>query len=136
MKSTAKDATGGPLPNRINEKIAPLEEKGSNSSHSLLTPDGDEPTEEEKVALVHVAETLPASAWLVAIIEFCERFTYYGVSGIFQNYIQQPYDRSNGVPGALDMGHQAATALSTFFQARGFPLIQSLLLTPHSSGAT
>ena len=113
MKS--KDASGGPLPYPVDEKIAPIDEKPRSLKDSI-TPDGDEPTEEEKVALVHIAETLPASAWLVAVIEFCERFTYYGVSGIFQNYIQQPYDRSNGVPGALDMGHQPATALSTFFQ--------------------
>jgi proton-dependent oligopeptide transporter, POT family len=108
-RRASKDVSGGPLPIQ-NEKLSFSEKDG------FVTADGDEPTEEEKTSLVHVPETLPWSAWLVAIIEFCERFTYYGVSGIFQNYIQQPYDRSNGVPGALDMGHQSATALSTFFQ--------------------
>lgn len=79
------------------------------------TPDGQEPTEEEKVSLRHVAENLPISAWLVAVVELCERFTYYGMSGLFQNYVQHPLDGSQG-RGALGMGHQGATGLTTFFQ--------------------
>lgn len=79
------------------------------------TPDGQEPNEEEKRTLRHVAENLPVSAWLVAIVELCERFTYYGMSGLFQNYVQHPLDGSQG-RGALGMGHQGATGLTTFFQ--------------------
>ncbi|PLB37576.1 peptide MFS transporter [Aspergillus candidus] len=79
------------------------------------TPEGDEPTEEEARTLRHVAENLPLAAWLVAGVELCERFTYYGMSGLFQNYINLPLDGSKG-RGALGMGHQGATALSTFFQ--------------------
>ncbi|QKX64545.1 uncharacterized protein TRUGW13939_11720 [Talaromyces rugulosus] len=81
----------------------------------FATPDGEEPNEEEKRTLKRVAEHLPASAWLVAVIELSERFTYYGTQGIFQNYIQRPLDGSEG-RGALGMGHQGATGLSTFFQ--------------------
>lgn len=55
------------------------------------------------------------SAWLVAIVELCERFTYYGMQGLFQNYIELPLDGSQG-RGALGMGHQGATGLTTFFQ--------------------
>lgn len=76
---------------------------------------GEVPTEEEKKTLRHVGEPLPMSAFLVAVVELSERFTYYGASGIFQNYIQRPLDGSEG-PGALGMGHQGATGLSTFFQ--------------------
>ena len=64
------------------------------------TPDGEQPTEYEKRTLRHVGENLPFSAWLVAVVELCERFTYYGVSGIFMNYAQNPLDGSKG-PGAL-----------------------------------
>jgi POT family proton-dependent oligopeptide transporter len=49
-----------------------------------------------------VAEHLPVSTWLVAIVELCERFTYYGCQGLFQNYIQRPLDGSLG-RGALGM---------------------------------
>lgn len=79
------------------------------------TPDGEEPNEDEKKSLRHVAENLPISAWLVAVVELCERFTFYGMSGIFQNYINLPLDGSQG-RGALGMGHQGATGLNTFFQ--------------------
>ncbi|KAF7164013.1 hypothetical protein CNMCM5623_008652 [Aspergillus felis] len=82
---------------------------------SLDTPDGEEPTAEEAKNLRHVAENLPVSAWLVAIVELCERFTYYGMSGMFQNYVNNPLDGSKG-RGALGLGHQGATGLTTFFQ--------------------
>ncbi|EEQ27787.1 peptide transporter ptr2 [Microsporum canis] len=79
------------------------------------TPDGEEPTESEKFNLRHIGENLPLSAWLVAVVELCERFTYYGMNGLFQNYIQRPFDGSEG-RGALGLGHQGATGLTTFFQ--------------------
>lgn len=66
------------------------------------TADGNEPTEEELRTLKHVAESLPISAWLVAVVELCERFSYYGMQGLFQNYIQRPLDGSLG-RGALGM---------------------------------
>lgn len=43
-----------------------------------VSADGEEPTEEEKKKLRHVPENLPLSAWFVAVVELCERFTYYG----------------------------------------------------------
>ncbi|KAF2736613.1 di/tri peptide transporter 2 [Polyplosphaeria fusca] len=76
---------------------------------------GTLPTLEERKTLRHVGEPLPKAAFLVAIVELCERFTYYGASGLFQNYIQRPRDGSKG-RGALGMGHAGATGLSTFFQ--------------------
>ncbi|KAJ5975012.1 hypothetical protein N7481_008719 [Penicillium waksmanii] len=79
------------------------------------TPDGQEPNDQEKASLRHIAENLPLSAWLVAVVELCERFTYYGMSGLFQNYVQRPLDGSQG-RGALGMAHQGATGLTTFFQ--------------------
>ncbi|TVY37724.1 Peptide transporter [Lachnellula occidentalis] len=78
------------------------------------TPDDEEPTEHEKVVLRRIGESLPVAAWLVAIVELSERFTYYGCQGLFQNYIQKPLDGSLG-RGALGQGHQTATALTTFF---------------------
>ena len=76
---------------------------------------GVEPTEEEKKTLRHVGDPLPKAAFLVAIVELCERFSYYGASGIFQNYVMRPLDGSQGM-GALGMGHKGATGLTTFFQ--------------------
>lgn len=81
-----------------------------------VTPDGDEPTEHELQTLRKVADKLPWSAFLVAVVELCERFTYYGLSGPFQNYISNSYHDANGLPGAIGMNQQGATGLTNFFQ--------------------
>lgn len=49
-----------------------------------------EPTEEDWKNLTEVADKIPKAAYLVILVEFCERFTYYGLTGPFQNYIQHP----------------------------------------------
>ncbi|KAI7858681.1 POT family-domain-containing protein [Circinella umbellata] len=76
------------------------------------------PTEEDWKNLREVADNIPFSAFLVILIEFCERFTYYGCSGLFQNYVQHPAPDSYPAeqPGAIGKGQQTATALGTFFQ--------------------
>ncbi|OAQ57678.1 MFS peptide transporter Ptr2 [Pochonia chlamydosporia 170] len=79
------------------------------------TPDGEEPNEHEKQTLRRVGENLPASAFLIAIVELTERFTYYGAQGLFQNYVSNARDGSDGSKG-LGMGAQAATGLNLFFQ--------------------
>ncbi|KAJ5557988.1 hypothetical protein N7461_001960 [Penicillium sp. DV-2018c] len=114
--------TAAAPPNYDNEEVTQhvvLNEKSAMDSdldkENQVTADGEEPTLHEKSSLRHVAENLPPSAWLVAIVELCERFTYYGMSGLFQNYIQRPRDGSQG-RGALGMDHQGATGLVTFFQ--------------------
>ena len=71
------------------------------SPASLSSYETDEPTEEERATLRLVSDKLPWAAFLVAMIELCERFTYYGVSGPFQNYIQNKYKDPNGLPGAI-----------------------------------
>lgn len=73
----------------------------------VTTADGDEPTDEEKHSLRKVSDKLPWSAFLVCVVELCERFTYYGLSGPFQNYIENPAGGS--LPGAIGMGQTAAT---------------------------
>ncbi|CEP16928.1 hypothetical protein [Parasitella parasitica] len=79
---------------------------------------GPEPTNEDWAQLPEVSDAIPKAAFLVILIEFCERFTYYGLSGPFQNYIQNPNPVSYPAisPGALGKGQQTATSLTTFFQ--------------------
>ncbi|KAJ2635613.1 peptide transporter ptr2 [Coemansia sp. RSA 1286] len=74
------------------------------------------PTAEEEATWVRQADHVPRRAFLIIVTEFCERFTYYGVSGIFQNYIQNGYKVPNSNPGAIDGGKQMATGLGNFFQ--------------------
>jgi dipeptide/tripeptide permease len=77
---------------------------------------GSIPTPEDILFLPRVADTLPYGAFLVAIVELCERFAYYGLSGPFQNYIANDYDDPNGLPGALGLKQSGATAMTNFFQ--------------------
>lgn len=49
-------------------------------------------------------------------MELCERFTYYGLSGPFQNYMSNSYHDPNGLPGAIGLDQTGATGLSNFFQ--------------------
>jgi len=79
------------------------------------TLDGEEPTEHEKRHLRRVGENLPASAFLIAIVELCERFTFYGAQGLFQNYINNKPNGNDGARG-LGLGQQGATGLNLFFQ--------------------
>ncbi|KAK9379358.1 POT family-domain-containing protein [Kockiozyma suomiensis] len=65
--------------------------------------------------LRRVSDRLPPAAWLVAIVELCERFTYYGLTGPFMNYMQNPASDSLR-PGAIGLGQSKASALNYFFQ--------------------
>lgn len=79
-----------------------------------IDDDGRPPTDEEMKTLRHVSEFIPASCWLVAVVELAERFSYYGLSTPFQNYMQNgPNDSPRGV---LNLKNQGATALSYFWQ--------------------
>ena len=72
-------------------------ESGQSSASNIVSSEGSEPTEEEIATLRKVADHVPLSAFIVALVELCERFTYYGLSGPFQNYIQyHPHDKPVG----------------------------------------
>jgi proton-dependent oligopeptide transporter, POT family len=57
---------------------------------------------------------------VIAFVEFAERFSYYGATIVFTNFIQKelptPTGKApgNGQPGALGMGQQVATGITTF----------------------
>ncbi|EOD49872.1 mfs peptide transporter [Neofusicoccum parvum] len=83
---------------------------------SDLSFDDDEPTEAERQSLRHLPDSLPWSASLIAVVELCERFAYYGLSGPFQNYMANKYHDPSGLPGAIGLGQHGATLISSFFQ--------------------
>ncbi|OLL22606.1 putative peptide transporter ptr2 [Neolecta irregularis DAH-3] len=72
-----------------------------------------DPTDEELRTLRRVSDKIPFRAFLVIIIELCERFTYYGLTAVFQDYVQ--YGPDSEIPGGLDLGQIGATALSNYF---------------------
>ncbi|KAJ2512921.1 peptide transporter ptr2 [Coemansia sp. RSA 2049] len=73
-------------------------------------------TEHDLRTLRRVGDRLPTAAFFVVLTEFCERFTYYGITGPFQNYIQNGYRVPGSNPGAINGGQHMATGLSNFFQ--------------------
>jgi hypothetical protein len=65
--------------------------------HFDVDENGDirvEPTEEDWANLREISDKIPKAAYLVILVEFCERFTFYGLTGPFQNYIQNPAPES------------------------------------------
>ncbi|CAF3610491.1 unnamed protein product [Rotaria sp. Silwood1] len=89
-----------------------------------------EPTAEELSTLEHISDRIPLAVWLIVICELCERFAFYGISGLFQNYIQFPLPTANDTqPGALNRGQQTATALTMFFRFFAYitPIVGAIL---------
>lgn len=111
MPGAHKDMAGGYI-SRADSDPTKYDEK---DTEMVPTPDGEEPNNHEKRTLRRIGENLPPSAYLIAIVELTERFTYYGAQGLFQNYISNDKHGADG-PRGLGMGHQAATGLNLFFQ--------------------
>lgn len=83
----------------------------------------DFPAEEEQNTLRRVPERVPIAAFAIGFCEFSERFSYYGVTQIFTNFIEHsrpPHSRtgaahnSNDHTGALGKGSQVAVGWTTF----------------------
>ncbi|TBU48942.1 oligopeptide transporter [Dichomitus squalens] len=104
-----------------------LEKKGispSSSAHEHELDgihDGLEfPTEEETLTLRRVSDSIPWSAYLIAYCELAERFSYYGSTVVFTNFIQQPLPKGSKTgasvkqAGALGLGQRASTGIGTF----------------------
>ncbi len=87
-----------------------------------ISADGRAPTEEELHTLRRVPEKIPWNIYTIAFVELCERFSYYGTTAVFTNFIQQPLppgsttgaDYGAGQAGALGMGQRASTGLTNF----------------------
>jgi POT family proton-dependent oligopeptide transporter len=86
----------------------------------------DTPTEEELHTLRRVSGKIKWAMYTIAFVELCERFSYYGSSVLYTNFVGQdlpdgsttgaPSDKVNGQAGALGMGSQAAQGISLFNQ--------------------
>jgi proton-dependent oligopeptide transporter, POT family len=107
-------------------RVATLDEKASfhsGPSEDDIVPGSEGVTHRELATLRHVRDSLPYSAWLVVTVEFAERWTYYGTTNLYSNYIRAPRPdgsrtgavpkavRDTGVAGALGLGQEKAFAL-------------------------
>lgn len=72
----------------INEKAAAADVKRSHSAHSSYDVEDqvvhpDAPTAEELATLRRVPDSVAPATYLIGLIEFAERFSYYGTTVVF-----------------------------------------------------
>jgi POT family proton-dependent oligopeptide transporter len=126
VEAAAVDPVAGPPPSQ--DKVMPVTAKPADH-HFVQHNDyedeiqGEWPTEEEFHTLRRVADKIPWKVYTLAFVELCERFSYYGTTVVFTNFIQQPLPKGSrtgagfgGQSGALNMGQRASTGLGTFNQ--------------------
>ncbi|KJK66784.1 POT family protein [Aspergillus parasiticus SU-1] len=102
---------------------APLPEQETIVLSAAPSPHDDgcaTPTGEELESLRRVAGSVRWTAYTIAFVELCERFSYYGTTAVFVNFIQQPLPPNSstgaghaGQSGALGMGQRVSTGLTT-----------------------
>jgi proton-dependent oligopeptide transporter, POT family len=121
-----------PYAGTTNEKRMGRGSVDVNSFQDTVTSTEDDITEEELHTLRRVSGKIPWQAFTIAFVELCERFSYYGTTVVFVNFIQQPLPEGSrtgagheGQSGALGMGQRASTGLVTFnqFWAYVMPLL-------------
>ncbi|KAJ7624534.1 peptide/h+ symporter protein [Roridomyces roridus] len=95
-------------------------------SDDIVLQNSEGVTQHDLATLRHVRDKIPWPAFTVAVVEFAERWTYYGTTNLYNNYIRAPLppgsrdgsvgraDRSFGVAGALGMGQEKSFAITTF----------------------
>ncbi|TVY75557.1 Peptide transporter PTR2, partial [Lachnellula suecica] len=64
------------------------------------------PTADEEKVLRKVADKIPAVSFALCLVEFAERASYYGVSTIFNNFLQFPLPAGGNGAGAPPVGTQ------------------------------
>ncbi|EHL02847.1 putative Peptide transporter PTR2 [Glarea lozoyensis 74030] len=101
--------------------------------HAVVDDYEGKPTEEERLTLRRVAGSVPTVAYLICIVEFAERSSYYGVQPLFSNFVNRPLPAhgngygappagGQGTAGALGMGTVKATAVSQSFSMLTYTL--------------
>ncbi|KAJ5266728.1 POT family-domain-containing protein [Penicillium angulare] len=109
---TARGKTAEDLATHVHEETIPS------------PPQAACPTEDELRTLRRVPGDLNFKVFTIALIELCERFTYYGTGQLLTNFIQRPLplgsttgaSGANAQSGALGFGQRAAYAINTFKQ--------------------
>ncbi|ERS96556.1 oligopeptide transporter [Sporothrix schenckii 1099-18] len=118
-------------------RTPPGDQHGAYLNPAIMEEDYEgKPTEEEMRTLRRVPGKLPFVAYLICIVEFCERASYYGVQPLISNYVNRPLPPNGnglGAPprgtqetgGALGMGTVVSNAVSQSFSmlAYALPLI-------------
>ncbi|OJD32771.1 oligopeptide transporter [Diplodia corticola] len=130
-KVTLVDGSGDPqrsLSVRAHDvELPPVYNGEATHQSEYLDHDLPIPTDEELRTLHRVSEKIPLKAYTIAFVELVERLSYYATTQVFVNFIQQDNpgtatgkaldpSADDAQPGALGMGQQASTGLTTFNQ--------------------
>ncbi|QDS75396.1 hypothetical protein FKW77_002916 [Venturia effusa] len=111
-----------------NAKVSPKSKDKAVAQEDHCEDDvADEISAEELRTLRRVSDHIPIKAYTIAFVELTERLSFYGTVQVFVNFIQQPNPGTatgkaldphakNAKPGALGLGQQASTGLTTFNQ--------------------
>ncbi|KAL4956726.1 POT family-domain-containing protein [Aspergillus filifer] len=110
------------VPKQSIEKQPLQQNSSAAASNSLSDSQGREyPNPEELNTLRRVSGKVRWTAYTIAFVELCERFSYFGTTAVFTNFIQQPLPPNSttgagfsGQSGALGHGQRAATGLNLF----------------------
>lgn len=103
-----------------------VEALGNKTASVITAEQYPPPSKEEATRLRKVADSIPTSAYLLCIVEFAERASYYGAKTVWSNYMQFPLPEGGngaGAPapgtedtaGALDRGIQFSVAIGLLF---------------------
>ncbi|KAE8382440.1 POT family-domain-containing protein [Aspergillus bertholletiae] len=128
---------------------APYDEKSDIPAVEVVAPTVSDyentPTDEELETLRRVPGNLPIVAYLICVVEFSERASYYGVSGLISNFVNRPLPvggNGYGAPprgtqqtaGALGMGTVTANAVNQSFSmlAYALPMLFGYLSDAHT----
>ncbi|PBP26215.1 putative MFS peptide transporter [Diplocarpon rosae] len=120
--------------------VEPAKESLDVGAAAVKEEDFEIPTEHELETLRRVSGKIPWAAYTIAFVELCERFSYYGTTAVFVNFLQQPLPEGSntgaghsGQSGALGMGQRASTGLTTFnqFWAYVMPLFGAYMADQH-----
>ncbi|TQS38245.1 hypothetical protein Golomagni_01253 [Golovinomyces magnicellulatus] len=103
------------------------ESKSHSSTHQKKISEDESqeypPSEEELLSLRRVADKIPWKIYTLCFVELCERFSFYGTTVVFTNFLQQelpPNSRTgagfSGQSGALGLGQKVSTGIGNFNQ--------------------
>lgn len=122
--SPAGEALEGPA--QYGEALADAEVMDQ-ASAPAVRHDSSFPTEEERATLRRVPEFVSPAAFAIGICELAERFSFYGATQVFSDFISNPRPHAPGntrtgaggshvKSGALGHGSQVANGIVTFNQ--------------------
>ncbi|KAI1768748.1 MFS general substrate transporter [Hypoxylon sp. FL1150] len=130
----ASSVTNSPV---VDEKMPKTPEGDAHAPYlnpSIMEADYEgKPTEEELKTLRRIPGKLPIVAYLICVVEFCERASYYGVQPLISNYVNRPLPAGGngyGAPpegtqqtaGALGLGTVTANAVTQSFSLLAYAL--------------